>query len=453
MFVCAWGLQCKETVYSGSSTDAEVQLWCTPPGGGTSFQITASSGQFKLGATTYFADMDSTSNQFGESNFTPGDCFDMTNDYTFTSTDESTAFGSECEWSIQADSTAVSGTYTFYLQAVTGFVIPGPFSNAILNTSFTSTWTGVTSNDWNDTTNWLPNIVPNRYRDAHIPVVSTVYPVSAGSPIASTYNTILDAGTSLSIQAFGRLFAYGSIFNSGHIDVDASSAATVNHDLVNNGEITGGTAANFYSSIVGGLSINDTSAISGNGVIDNLFLLGNATIDTGDTLHIKKMLMLYDFITLTTNNGLTLMSDSSFTALIPTLSSGATVIGNTNVQQYIPGSAAGGRRAFRFMGHPFSSAISLSQLEQYIDITGQGGSSNGFTSTSSNNPSSFYYNPVTGSGSTTADSTGWLPFTNTSDTWAQAQGIRALIRGAKGQGLDGTVYSPNPVYIHINRLA
>ena len=115
--------------------------------------------------------------------------------------------------------------------------------------------------------------------------------------------------------------------------------------------------------------------------------------------------------------------------------------------KYIPG----GRRAFRFLSHPFSTAIGLDQLTDDIDITGQGGSANGFTTTNTNNASAFWYNTLTGNGSAVNDSTGWIPFTNTNglgaNAWNPMQGVRMYIRGEKGQGLGCTPCVPNPVTI------
>src|SRR5690606_1141020 len=92
--------------------------------------------------------------------------------------------------------------------------------------------------------------------------------------------------------------------------------------------------------------------------------------------------------TLTTNGKLVLKSTSSKTARIDDGSSNGNYInGNVTVQQYI----AGGQRAYRFLAHPFSSAIPLSQLTDDIDITGQGGTSNGFTQVQVNSPSAFWF--------------------------------------------------------------
>jgi len=141
----------------------------------------------------------------------------------------------------------------------------------------------------------------------------------------------------------------------------------------------------------------------------------------------------------------TLKSTSATNSARVYVSTGAsidqTVAGSKfTVEQYIPG----GTRAFRFFGHPFSSAINLSELADDIDITGNDGNAasagTGFSGTGSNASSAFWYDPTTGNGSSSA---GWTAFTradgvnaavgNTSNVWNVGQGIRALVRGPKGQ--------------------
>jgi hypothetical protein len=148
---------------------------------------------------------------------------------------------------------------------------------------------------------------------------------------------------------------------------------------------------------------------------------------------------------LITSNYLVLQSDSNGTARIGTVS--GTITGNVTVKQYTPG----GRRAYRFWAHPFSGAIPLSQLQTYIDITGGGGSTNGFTTTVSNAPSAYWYNTLYGNSSAGNDP-GWRAFTNTygmpdSNMLHKYEGARIFIRGSKGEGLTGAAYTVSPATI------
>jgi hypothetical protein len=161
----------------------------------------------------------------------------------------------------------------------------------------------------------------------------------------------------------------------------------------------------------------------------------------------------------------TIQSTSVGTGALGTLSGTVTGATNVTIQRYIPG----GRRAFRFFSHPFSTAIALNQMtatSTEIDITGSGGSTSGFTTTGTNNPSAFWYDPsqpnagtvtTISSGSSGATDPGWIPFssdtatTTGSNSWNQYQGIRVLVRGIKGEGLtSSTGYTPSAATISMN---
>ena len=144
--------------------------------------------------------------------------------------------------------------------------------------------------------------------------------------------------------------------------------------------------------------------------------------------------------TLVFNGNLTLLSDATQTAYVAE-SSGNITTTSTTVQQYIPG-----RRVFRFLAHPFSSAIALSQLTDDIDITGTGGATNGFTATVNNNPSAYYFDVSAADNTSSGLNPGWTDFSNTtSNSWGKASPALIYIRGAKGEGIDGVAYTPSAV--------
>jgi hypothetical protein len=153
--------------------------------------------------------------------------------------------------------------------------------------------------------------------------------------------------------------------------------------------------------------------------------------------------------TLNNSGTLTLQSDNTGTASIG--NSSGTITGNVTIERYIPGA-----RKFRLMAHPFTSAQNLSVLTDDIDITGNttGVTDNntsktvgtGFTAVLLNNPSAFRFSTADANGAT--NDAGWKAFTaadgsGVNNTWGIGQGIRVLIRGAKGQGLDGNAYTPS----------
>ncbi len=170
------------------------------------------------------------------------------------------------------------------------------------------------------------------------------------------------------------------------------------------------------------------------------------TVGSSATMNIYTTLDLAEVGTFKTNNNVTLKSSSTKTAYMGPIF--GSVSGNLNCELFI----AGGYRKYRFLAHPFSTNQSLSLLTDDFDVTGSGGSTNGFTSTGSNNPSAFWYNTANGDGAT--NDAGWTAFTSanggTGNSWAPGKGIRALIRGAKTEGLDGSSYTPSAVTIDMS---
>jgi len=171
--------------------------------------------------------------------------------------------------------------------------------------------------------------------------------------------------------------------------------------------------------------------------------LGNITIEPNATLTMAPSFRLDltedSEITIGAGGKLILKSDGSGTAYIGSLTGTSEITGTVLQERYIMGS----NRSFRFMGHPFNTAIPLSALGDKIDITGAG---TGFTPTATNEPSAFYYDPATGDGDAENDG-GWKAFTSMTDNWNQYQGIRVLVRGSKGQtgSFDDIEYIPGPV--------
>jgi hypothetical protein len=228
----------------------------------------------------------------------------------------------------------------------------------------------------------------------------------------------------------------GVTFASG-LTPSATGSVTITDGKLNvDGLTLSGTASQSVSltaatSIInaGNLTLNNTAGaiLSGLGKVN---VTGDVTLTAG---------------TLTTGSRLILRSTGSGltqTARIAPVVGG--ISGTVTVERYIPG-----KRAFRFLSHPFTTSQGLSVLTDNIDITGSGGATNGFTTTNTNNPSAYWFNPATGDASTTGTNPGWTAFTNTNGTgvnaWAKGQGIRVLVRGAKGEGLTTTSYTPSAV--------
>ena len=264
--------------------------------------------------------------------------------------------------------------------------------------------------EWDRITNWSCGFVPTVADDVQISAAA-FNPVVSSSFTATTRNLTISSG--------------------GILVIDGSAEVDVKGAYNNSAQVTG----------AGKIVLNGSSSqtITGIGTTTNLELdnSAGATINTGSRLVIGSTITITSG-TLTTNDSLELAStDTNATARIAEIpSSGAAISGKVKVDQYV----MGGYRRFRFFAHPFCDTMSLSQLQPYVDITGPGGSANGFQYTASNAPSAFRLDPYTENSSMGYDP-GWKPFTKINSGAADSnkvhpgQGIRFLIRGAKGEGL------------------
>jgi len=310
------------------------------------------------------------------------------------------------------------GATTYNLISVTS---PATCSSSLtgsltINAYTQGTWIGGTSNDWSNTANWACNTLPTSVTNTTIPA-GTAFSPSVLSGTVSTNDLSIASGAVVTIASGAQLNVNGNLADAGSVAGDGQ--------LV----ITGASTHNLTSTgTINNLTINTATG---------------ATIPAGNLVQITGTLIAATG-TLTTNGNLTLVSNASGTGRIG--NSAGTVSGNVNVQQYFPG----GYRAYRFFGHPFNVSIPLSQLETYIDITGVGGISHGFTATATNATSCMWYSTRRGKSALSADP-GWTAFTNANGLDTNAfkpyEGIYLMIRGAKGTGLDGLPYTPAPVTV------
>jgi hypothetical protein len=227
---------------------------------------------------------------------------------------------------------------------------------------------------------------------------------------------------------------------------------------VNNTNITGVTFASAVSPVtmngaftvttgtvtLDGLTLNGTTAqtvpLTAAASIINVkdFVLNNTA---GATLSGSGKLNVSNTATITagtlaagTGGRLVLKSSALGTARIPAIAGAIT--GTVTAETYIPG----GRRAFRFLGHPFTGALDMTSLKDNIYVTGAGA---GFDATLTNNPSAYWYNNVSGT---------WTAFaTSTDASWTQYRGIRVLVRGDRTQTatLTGSTELPNAVTLDV----
>jgi hypothetical protein len=187
-------------------------------------------------------------------------------------------------------------------------------------------------------------------------------------------------------------------------------------------------------------------------LLNSLHIDSKASVSLSTRLSIvsgknKGSLFVGDSATIITNNYLVISASEKGESMILPVGTGATISGKVAVEKWIPA----GKRNFRFMGHPFANSIALNQLTTDIDITGDAGAVNGFTSTSTNNPSAFWFNAEKADSG--LQNIGWTAFTHTNglanNAWNKQQGIRINLRGKKGEGLNGLAYNPSAVTLHL----
>ena len=315
----------------------------------------------------------------------------------------------------------ITSSHTYLLHNVRNAACFLNIDTTILVHPILLSWIGVADTSWNNTGNWSCGTIPTATDDVYLNPGGTFLPAMPAASNISVRNMSIASGASIranataTINIKGNLTLHGNINGQGYVKLNGTIAQT----------------------------------ISGTGKLEN-FELNNsagATITTGSKLTITNTLAVQAG-TLATGDSLVLYSDSIATArVLPMPPTGAAISGNVKAMQYIPG----GLRRFRFVSHPFSSYIGLNQIQNGIDITGIGGSSNGFTNTASNAPSAFRYNPLVGNDSLGYDP-GWRPFTSAyttadSNRLHQYQGVRLFFRGQKGEGLSYGTYTPSSATI------
>jgi hypothetical protein len=273
--------------------------------------------------------------------------------------------------------------------------------------------------------------------------------LAAGSPaIDAGLNSALPAGFTKDFAGNDRIF--NSIIDMGALEF--SPAPSVFIWTAGNSNQNGNEGGNWNNGVPpAGSNIRIPDGAVPYPVFDFNFQAGDIELEGDATLTIAPNRVL----TFAAGKGasrpvggtgkIILKSDPNGDASIGNLT-GAGSVGVPVVQErYV----AGGNRAFRFFSHPYTTAIPLSVLANVIDVTGTGGSANGFTTTDTNLPSAFRFSPISSDGSETSEDAGWIPFTNTNQTIGRWEAIRILFRGSKGQAnsLLDVAYAPDPVTI------
>ncbi|MBV9986559.1 MAG: T9SS type A sorting domain-containing protein, partial [Chitinophagaceae bacterium] len=288
----------------------------------------------------------------------------------------------------------------------------------VLKTGF---WTGRYDSDWNNSNNWCSNILPGAGTDV-------ILDGNAG------YDAIIKDSArcnNLLFQNQAQLTVNGTMHIGGNISINDGSIQAAGATLVFNGAALQLIPSGFKAGSAKNLIIDNPAgvAITAPLTVSDLLVLRKGTLITNDRLHLLS------------------------TARVGPSASGSGISGKLLIDHWIPG----GRNAFRLLGHPFKQDLSLDMIEDSLDITGEGGSVNGFTNTATNLPSAFRLDAFR-TADTAGINAGWTAFANThTNDWKEKTGIRLLVRGGKGQGLDSTpagdgrsgTYLPKPVTLQL----
>jgi len=303
--------------------------------------------------------------------------------------------------------------------------------NSIGNSCFSNNytviggWTGASSTDWNNSSNWTSSIVPDNSSSVRIPTGRSNYPVLTGA--VSLSELILESGSSINLS---------------------SNNLTLSGNLTNNGTITGsgklvmsGTSTQTFSGAgtVHNIEINKTSGVISisSGSSNKMYVTGLYTPTSG---------------VLTTNGNLVFRSTATQEGVVGTAGICPTepISGDVTVEKYIPA-----KRAFRFLtpgvttsttinanwqegrsvsstaGYPYAGGTTENPISEYgTHIMGTGGSTNGFDASLSNSSSLYTFD---------VSSYAWVAEANTNvsgNVLKRGEAYRLFVRGDRGVNLN-----------------
>ncbi|KAI9438863.1 pectin lyase fold/virulence factor [Russula earlei] len=252
-------------------------------------------------------------------------------------------------------------------------------------------------------------------------------------------------GTGASPAAFNNLARYTvqqghTLSVTGSLGLDSSALFIQNNATLNNtGALNVGSTLSNNGSIAGsGTTVLNGSmgsqTLGGTGTISNLTVNNSngVTVNSTSTSQTLTGVLTLQSGVLTTHGNITLASNATGTAAIAAIdgvTNTGSITGNITAQRYLTA-----QRAYRLLGHPFSSSIALSNVQPYVDITGTG------TGLIAGNASAFYY--TTGV---------WTPYINSTDTWNKNEALFLFVRGTPGQGIGAASggYTPNAPTIQL----
>ncbi|SEA66604.1 T9SS type A sorting domain-containing protein [Psychroflexus halocasei] len=179
---------------------------------------------------------------------------------------------------------------------------------------------------------------------------------------------------------------------------------------------------------------DNIEVLDGTATFNNAIGINNLSIATGATLEVKDVLTVNGNIT---NDGnIIFKSTETKTAQLDEFNGTISGNGDVVVERFIPE-----KRAFRLLSSPVNGQTFADAWQQNTHITGEGGATNGFDPTPTNNPSLFIFN---NSSSTQAEGAAWEAVTSTSDAISAGQGYRLMVRGDRTIDLTDQNATPTP---------
>lgn len=153
-----------------------------------------------------------------------------------------------------------------------------------------------------------------------------------------------------------RIFATSTGFVPNASNFYTTTGNTIHFDRSGDQEVTGFAYNNLTVSRTG------TKTMAANASVKNILQVGNNTTFDADGV--------------SNNRVVTLLSTQSSTARIAPMSTGASIVGNMNVQRW----TRGGIRSNRFLGSPVDSTngVTFKQLKDNVIVLGPGAGANGF---------------------------------------------------------------------------
>jgi hypothetical protein len=253
--------------------------------------------------------------------------------------------------------------------------------------------------------------------------VTTVFNAVAqniGGSASTTFGNVTVSGTGT--KRIDVSTAVNDLFLNGQVLFLNGFTLTIDGVISGGGSILGGQTSN--------LNITSASALT-TGIPLQQLALNNLTMSRNNGASLSSAVELYGTLsisngTLTTNGNLTLISNSTQTARVESITSGA-VSGNVTVQRFIPGGA--NKRKWRLLSSPVNvtGSIALSQFIDDIHVTGTGGAGAGFDACSGCTPSIRTYNEAT----TGTVNNGWTNPTNITNTITTGTGVEVFVRGSR----------------------